>query len=188
MKTDSEKLLTRRNASNPGRIGEAVNSEQKAKAPSDFELVPGEGIHPFYLGMETDQIMEAAVGWKIISAEREFGSLRMEFERHGKVIDVNLLNTLHLYPGFHGDYRAYFISTYDARFADGRRLSRMKQEDILSRFNGDQELVLEDSIVHDGEIIWSSYESEDIVLLLNDDYRPCLSISRMPRLGWDEDD
>jgi len=164
-----------------------MDAEQKSKLPVDFELVLGQGIHPFYLGMEADQVMEAAIGWKIASSERDFGSVRFEFEKGGKIISVSLLNTVHLYPGFHGDYRTYYISTDDARFPDGKRLSRMTQNSILSRFTNDQALALTDSIIHEGEVIWSSYESEDISILFNDDYRPSLSISRMPKLGWDED-
>ena len=46
-------------------------AEEEMVAPVSFELVSGKGIHPFYLDMTIDQIVEVADGWKITSTERD---------------------------------------------------------------------------------------------------------------------
>lgn len=164
-----------------------MDDEQKTKHRADFELVLGQGIHPFYLGMEADQVIEAAVGWKIVFSERDFGGIQLHFEKGGKIIEVSLINTVHLYPGHYGDYRVYYIYTDDAKFSDGKRLSRMKKKNIISRFTGDQALTLEDGL-YDDDVYYSSYKNEEINLSFYEHFKPTLSIGRMPKLPWDDDD
>lgn len=165
-----------------------MGDEPRSKVPVDFELVLGHGVHPFYLGMEADQVMEAAVGWRIAASERDFGSIRIEFEKGRKTIDVSLVNTVYLYPGFDADYRAFSISTNDAKFPDGNRLSRMNHKNILSRFVGEHAVELKDFLSEGDDIFWSSYESEDIMLLFNENLKPLISVSRMPKFPWDSDE
>jgi len=169
------------------RMERRVDTEKKAKTPADFELVLGQGIHPFYLGMEADQVFEAAVGWRILFSERDSGGIQVHFEQRGKIIEVSLINTVWLYPGHYGDYRTYYVWTEDARFSDGKRLSRMKKENILSRFTGEHTLALEDYLSDGDDMYCSSYQNEEILLLFNEGIKPSLSISRMPKLRWEYD-
>ncbi|MEI5681530.1 MULTISPECIES: hypothetical protein [unclassified Mesorhizobium] len=73
----------------------------KAKSPVNFEFVEGHGIHPFYLDMALDQLVEAAIGWKVALSERDasLDTLEIRFEIDGKYIDVGVINTLFSVPG-----------------------------------------------------------------------------------------
>ena len=165
-----------------------MDAKLKRTAPADFELVLSQGIHPFYLGMEADEVLEAAAGWKIAFSERDFGGIEVHFEKGGRIIEVNLINTVHLYPGHYGDYRAYYIYTEAAAFSDGTRLSRMKKENVLARFTGEHALKLDDSLNDGDGIYYSSYKNEETSLSFYEHLKPTIAISRMPKFPWDERD
>lgn len=158
---------------------------KKVKSPADFELVFGQGIHPFYLGMEPDQVFEAAVGWKVAELNREDATIQVHFEKGGKIIEVSLINTVWLYPGFNGDYRTYWIWTEDGRFADGKRLSKMNNRNILSRFTGEHALTLDEDFESEGKAkLYGHYKSEETLLLLTEGLKPSLSVS-MRNWKWE---
>ncbi|WP_137154456.1 hypothetical protein [Rhizobium sp. FKL33] len=85
--------------------------EIKTEGRADFELVFGEGVHPFYLGMTADHVLEAALDWKTCSAEREDSSLNLVLSKQGKVIEVSLLNAFYLFPGHEPHFTVYHIAT-----------------------------------------------------------------------------
>lgn len=85
--------------------------EIKTEGRADFELVFGEGVHPFYLGMTADQVLEAAPDWKTCSAEREDSSLKLVLSKQGKVIDISLLNAFYLFQGHEPPITVYHIAT-----------------------------------------------------------------------------
>ncbi|MFM2277942.1 MAG: hypothetical protein RLZZ444_173 [Pseudomonadota bacterium] len=154
-----------------------MKTGKRGKPPSDFELVFGEGIHPFYLGMEPDQVFEAAVGWRIVELNREDSTIQVHFEKGGRIIEVSLINTVWLFPGFNGDYRTYYIWTEDARFANGKRLCKMKNSNILSRFAGEHALTLdEDYDVEGNPNLYGHYKNEGTLLLLTEGLKPSLSV------------
>ncbi|MBB1250793.1 hypothetical protein [Rhizobium sp. G21] len=159
----------------------------KTEGRADFELVFGEGVHPFYLGMTADQVLEAALDWKICSAEREDSSLKLVLSKQGKVIDVSLLNAFYLFPGHEPHFTVYHIATEEAAFADGKRFSRFKKEKILARFTGAHSLELMETVDDGDEAFWWQYKNSDTTLLFSEFGRPVLMMGRMPRLGFDYD-
>lgn len=169
-----------------------MDTEQKAKAPADFELVLGQGIHPFYLDMSADQVFEAAVGWKVLSVEREDADcIHFQFQTRRKSIEVCLINTFWLEPGAKSHYRVYCIHTEDLQFSDGKRLSGMKKENVLPRFTGENALVRDKHLSDDDEDDWYSayYDSmnQEIHLIFNRYDKSSFSISRNPEFGYGQD-
>ncbi len=60
----------------------------KQKAPHDFQIMR-DGIHPFYSNMSFEQFLEAAVGWTIVSVERNSSDdPDVTFEKGGKSIEI----------------------------------------------------------------------------------------------------
>jgi len=161
-------------------------AKKKAKTRADFELVFGQGIHPFYLGMELDQVFAAAASWKIVKSVREDSDITIHLGKGGKTIEVSLINTVWLYPGYYGNYRAYYIWTQDARFADGKRLSKMKNKNILSRFTGEHALKRDETYESDSDDEFCGhYDSEQTLLLLIEGLKPSLSI-KLRKWDWEK--
>ena len=165
---------------------------QSDKTPADFELVLGRGIHPFYLDMTSDQVFEAAMGWKIVSVEREDADcIHLQLETRGKRIEVCLINTFWLEPGAWSHYRVYHLHTECLQFSDGKRLLGMKKEKILSRFTGENVLLKEECPDEGDEDDFGtcSYKSmnKDIHLIFSEYGEHSLSIGRMPIFGYGQD-
>jgi len=165
---------------------------QSDKTPADFELVLGRGIHPFYLDMTADQVFESAVGWKIVSVEREDADcIHFQFEARGKCIEVCLINIFWLEPGAWSHYRVYHICTEHLQFSDGKHLSGMKKESVLSRFTGENVLVKEEYPGEGDEEDLGTYfynsTNKDLHLILDEYGKHSLSIGRMPVFGYGQD-
>lgn len=165
---------------------------QSDKSPADFELVLGQGIHPFYLDMTSDQVFEAGVGWNIASVEREDADcIHFQFEIHGKRIEVCLINTFWLEPGAWSHYRVYHVYTEHLQFSDGRPLTGMKIENLLTRFAGDNALERRyySSEADEKDHYPWNYKSrnEEISIIFDPEDGSSLSIGRMPQFGYGQE-
>lgn len=161
-------------------------AEEEMVAPVSFELVSGKGIHPFYLDMTIDQIVEVADGWKITSTERDtaLDVLKITLRFGSKQMEIGTINVRASVPEAKSHYQLYDISTRDALLSDGRYVSKMKRKDILNDILFEYHIFPINTISSNDEET-ASYESKDgcTYIHFSESDRPLLQISRVPPLG-----
>jgi hypothetical protein len=164
--------------------------EQKAKALADFQFVKGKGIHPFYLNMTIDQVLDAAIGWKIVSTERDDGifTQAIYLEKDGKRVEVGVIDVRASIPNARSHYQTYWVSTHDGIMSDGQKISLMKREEALKIVLVDFEISSEYvDYEEDVDCSVASYFTPDCVngLLFAHSDKHLLRVSHVPLLGDD---
>lgn len=164
--------------------------DKRAESHADFEFVRGRGIHPFYLAMSIDEVLEAATGWKITSTERDDGPVAQHivFSKKGRQIDVGALDVCASVPNMKSHYQVYWIGSYDAVLSNGRKISAMTRKQVLKKVLVEFRLSSEDiesgADIHDNAVAFIT--PDDVNGVLFGEYeRHRLRVSEVPPLGDD---
>lgn len=103
--------------------------------PVDFEIIERRGIHPFYLGMEMEEVVLASAGWKVSIARRDdhMRSIHLEFAKGHRSTEVALIK---MATSWHPteSYFVYFINSGFCRMPGMQWISSYPKKYIADYF------------------------------------------------------
>jgi hypothetical protein len=143
-----------------------------------LEVIPGEGIHPFYFGMSLPDVLAAGQAWRIdsVTESTEFRSLEAVLSYRQKVVELafyyrraDLVRETCLLGG---------LATYDAVARNGRRISGLSIPMVSALIN-DPLIEYDEPTIVDSIVTTRYFEnaSRTVHVFVNSD---------MPNLFWME--